>query len=158
MYITWPNQIIQVFINWQFFNPVIIPTIMCKVLNIATCKRISWKDSFNLWVQKLFWTLGLPEGSYVITHVRPWSVVSGPSLNISETALRIFLIFCMKLVHHKGTKVIEPDFWKKILGSHKWGKTPILGAFLMFLSISLHLVIKMFWNFIYSINLEFSNA
>ena len=51
------------------------------------------------------------EGSYVITHVRP-SVVrsSSPSLNISETALRIFLIFCMKLVHHKGTKVTEPDF------------------------------------------------
>ena len=53
-----------------------------------------------------------PRESYVITHVRPfvrpWSV--GPSLNISETALRIFLIFCMKLVHHKGTKVTEPDF------------------------------------------------
>ena len=55
-----------------------------------------------------------PLGSYVITHVRPWSVVRPsvvrPSLNISETALRIFLIFCMKLVHHKGTKVTEPDF------------------------------------------------
>ena len=54
-----------------------------------------------------------PRGSYVITHVRPWSVspsVRSPSLNISETALRIFLIFCMKLVHHKGTKVTEPDF------------------------------------------------
>ena len=49
------------------------------------------------------------EGSYVITHVRGPSVVR-PSLNISETALRIFLIFCMKLVHHKGTKVTEPDF------------------------------------------------
>ena len=33
-----------------------------------------------------------PRGSYVITHVHPWSVVRGPSLNISETALRIFLI------------------------------------------------------------------
>ena len=54
-----------------------------------------------------------PRGSYVITLVRPWSVRGpsvGPSLNISETALRIFLIFCMKLVHHKGTKVTEPDF------------------------------------------------
>ena len=39
----------------------------------------------------------------------------------------------MKLGHHKGTKVTEPDFWKKILGGHKWEKTPILGAFLMFL-------------------------
>ena len=26
------------------------------------------------------------------------------------------LVFCMKLVHDKGTKVTEPDFWKKILG------------------------------------------
>ena len=46
-------------------------------------------------------------GSYVISHVCP-SV--SPSLNISETTLRIFLIFCMKLGHHKGTKVTEPDF------------------------------------------------
>ena len=37
----------------------------------------------------------------------------GPSLNISETALRIFLIFCMKLGHYKGKKVTEPFFWKK---------------------------------------------
>ena len=37
-------------------------------------------------------------------------LVHGPSLNISETALRIILIFCMKLGHHKGTKVTEPDY------------------------------------------------
>ena len=49
-----------------------------------------------------FWTQGLPEGSYVITHVCPWSIgpLDGPSLNISETALGIFLNFCMKLGHH----------------------------------------------------------
>ena len=33
----------------------------------------------------------------------------------SETALRIFLIFCMKLSDYKCRKVIEPDFWKKFL-------------------------------------------
>ena len=33
----------------------------------------------------------------------------------SETALRIFLIFCMKLRDYKGRKVTEPDFWKKFL-------------------------------------------
>ena len=27
----------------------------------------------------------------------------------SETALRIFLIFCIKLVDYKGRKVTEPD-------------------------------------------------
>ena len=33
----------------------------------------------------------------------------------SETVLRIFLIFCMKLEDYKGRKVTEPDFWKKFL-------------------------------------------
>ena len=33
----------------------------------------------------------------------------------SETALRIFLIFCMKLGDYKGRKVTELDFWKKFL-------------------------------------------
>ena len=33
----------------------------------------------------------------------------------SEMALRIFLIFCMKIGDYEGRKVTEPDFWKKIL-------------------------------------------
>ena len=33
----------------------------------------------------------------------------------SETALKIFLIFWMKLGGYKGRKVKEPDFWKKFL-------------------------------------------
>ena len=33
----------------------------------------------------------------------------------SETALRIFLIFCMKLGDYKGRKVTESDFWKEFL-------------------------------------------
>ena len=33
----------------------------------------------------------------------------------SKTALRVFLIFCMKLGDYKGRKVSEPDFWKKFL-------------------------------------------
>ena len=33
----------------------------------------------------------------------------------SETAPRIFLIFCMKFGDYEGRKVTEPDFWKKIL-------------------------------------------
>ena len=72
-----------------------------------------------------------PRGSYLITHVRP-SVVRGPSLDISETALWIFLIFCMKLVHYKGTKVTESDFWKKISGVTYGGKPPFLGYFWCF--------------------------
>ena len=69
----------------------------------------------GLWVNEImyhydaciYWTPVYPKGSYVITSGL-WSV--RPSLNISETALRIFLIFCMKLVHHKGTKMTESDF------------------------------------------------
>ena len=38
-----------------------------------------------------------------------WLVGNGV---FSETALRIFLIFCLKLGDYKGRKVIEPDFWK----------------------------------------------
>ena len=100
----------------------------------------------------------LPRGSLVIALVR-WSVRWSvrPSLNISETVHWFFLIFCMKLEYHKGTKVTEPDFWKKILGGHKWGKTPILGAFLCFLSISLHPVIEIFRNFIYMISSTLSD-
>ena len=67
--------------------------------------HVSWVLSFS------FWTPSLPE-RVLCNHPCP-SVVRpsvGQSLNISETALRIFLIFCMKLVHHKGTKVTEPDF------------------------------------------------
>ena len=56
-----------------------------------------------------------PSRSLVIVLVRGPSVAL--SLNISETTLRIFLIFCMKFVHHNGTKVTEPDFWKKSWGS-----------------------------------------
>ena len=33
----------------------------------------------------------------------------------SEAALRIFLIFCLKLGDYKGRKVTEPDFPKKFL-------------------------------------------
>ena len=32
-----------------------------------------------------------------------------------KTALRVFLIFCMKLGDYKGRKVTEPNFWKKFL-------------------------------------------
>ena len=66
--------------------------------------------SVPLLIRKHFWTPGLPDR---VHSNRPCPLVClsvSPSLNISETALRIFLIFCMKLVHHKGTKVTEPDF------------------------------------------------
>ena len=59
-----------------------------------------------------YWIPDYRKGSYVITLVRSsvgLSVVHDPSLNTSETVHQFFLIFCMKLGHHKGTKVTEPD-------------------------------------------------
>ena len=44
--------------------------------------------------------------------LRAWLVGNAVS---SETALRTFWIFCMKLGDYKGRKVTELDFWKKIL-------------------------------------------
>ena len=41
----------------------------------------------------------------------------------SETALRIFLIFYIKLGDYKGTKVTKPDFWKKFLILEIFAKT-----------------------------------
>ena len=95
----------------------------------------------QLYFTLLFWALGLPRGSLLIALVCP-SVV----LSICPSGGPFFLIFCMTLGHHKGTKVTEPDFWKEILGDHKWGENPIFGTFLMFLSRSLHPVAKSFWN------------
>ena len=83
----------------------------------------------------VYWTLVYPRESLVITLVR-LSVVRGPSvvrpsLNISETVHWFFLIFCIKLEHHKGTKVTEPDIWKKSWGVTNGGN-PTLEVFLMF--------------------------
>ena len=33
----------------------------------------------------------------------------------SETAVRIFLTFCLKLRDYKGRNITDPDFWKKLL-------------------------------------------
>ena len=69
-----------------------------------------------------------------------------------------FVLFCMKLGHHKSRKVTELDFWKKILGCHKFGHKTFRGYLWNFLPISLHLVIKLYWNFIYVISLRLSNS
>ena len=49
---------------------------------------------------------------YKIVVVGNWLVGNAV---FSETALRMFLIFCMKLGYYKGRKVTEPNFWKKLL-------------------------------------------
>ena len=53
------------------------------------------------------WLVGWLVGSLV-----SWLVGNA---GFSETTLRIFLIFCMKLRDYKDRKVTEPDFWKQLL-------------------------------------------
>ena len=79
--------------------------------------------TFNWYFYILYYLIVLDPGfTRVIALVRPWSVVRGPSVfKYLRDRSKDFSNFCMKLVHHKGTKVTEPDFWKKILGGHKWG-------------------------------------
>ena len=115
---------------------IFLSTFLCKIFTWSFGVKSVFTTTIHLQcLQTYFGPRVYQRGSYVITHVCSsvvrWSV-RGSSLNIADTALRIFLIFCMKLVHHKGTKVTESDFCKEILVGHKWGKNPIFRAFLMF--------------------------
>ena len=79
-----------------------------------------------------FWTPGTSEG---VLSDRPCPSVSPsvvrPSLDISETVHWFFLIFCIKLEHHKGKKS-----WGSQMGEdpHFWG---IFGVF-VHISVSSH--------------------
>ena len=78
----------------------------------------------------------------------------------SETAVNIFLIFCMKLGDYKGRKVTEPGFWKKLLilrysqkGHQISPKSDTLiffskTALTIFLAFGLKLVLNMTFNLI----------
>ena len=59
---------------------------------------------------EFYWTC--VSQSYKIGVVRNWLVGNAV---FSETALWIFLTFCMNLGDYKGRKVTELEFWKKIL-------------------------------------------
>ena len=83
-----------------------------------------------------YWTdFGPPLGkrSYKIAPVSYYYqlVISDPLF--SKTALRIFLIFCMKLNTDNGSKVTKPDFGKKFWGSRYWAKRGQNGVFQEFL-------------------------
>ena len=85
--------------------------IFCKTFG----KSFSWRLRFlNNIIHILVYVVGPASArSYKIRVVgNNWLVGNAV---FSETALRIFLIFCMKLGDYKGRKVTEPDFWKKFL-------------------------------------------
>ena len=93
-------------------------------------------------------TLGLPDrilNNRPCPSVYPY-VCPHFSLYVSQETV------CINLGHHEDIKVTEPDFLKKSLG-----KTLISGV-LVFLSISLHPVIKMFRNFILVISSQLSKT
>ena len=77
-------------------------------------------------------------------------ICSGSQLSLVRMSL--------KLTHHKGTKVTEPNIWKNLRGSQLGEKSHFFGHFWYFLSISLHPVIRIFWNFIYIISSTLSNT
>ena len=84
---------------------------------------------------------GLSEG-VICHHPCLWSV-SWPVFKYLRDCLLVFSNFCMKLGHHKGTKVTEP-FLKKNLGGSHMGEKPHFWGIFDFLSISMHPIIKIF--------------
>ena len=122
---------------------------------IISRKFLEWLDDLFICIPSkfyLFWTQGLPEG-VLSNHFR------GPSVHVSvHVSVRPSLNISMRLGHHNGTKKWQsPIFEKKSWGVTNGGKPPIWGYFWCFLSISLHPVIKSFWNFIYMISSTLSN-
>ena len=80
--------------------------------------RLNNKETLNLGVDKMYSIVGPALArSYKIGVVdNNWLVgwLVGNAL-FSEMALRIFLIFYMKLGDYKGRKVTEPNFWKNLI-------------------------------------------
>ena len=71
-----------------------------------------------------------------VSSVRPSVCLSVCNTLFSELAHRFFLIFCMKLGVHKGSKVTEPNFWKKISFAQIWAKRAQNGPKMEFLVFS----------------------
>ena len=68
-------------------------------------EKISWFGDIREKVSKL-------AQNETLSYLVGWLV---GNVVFSETALRVFLIFCMKFRDYKGGKVTEPDFWKKFV-------------------------------------------
>ena len=117
-----------VLLNWNT-APIFIATILLKLIFF---KLLGWRQlAWLLSIINIFRFTLIPHCTYFLlvrkimlfgpASVRSYKI--GVFGNIwlvgnavfSETALRIFLIFCIKLGDYKGRKVKEPNFWKKFL-------------------------------------------
>ena len=95
------------------------------------CKHTIFRAHFLIWLQRIYQSVGIFQKNWfkvfldrrqrgpitsVLLVIIGWLVgwLVGNAF-FSETAPRIFLIFCMKLGDYEGKKVIEPHFWKKFL-------------------------------------------
>ena len=103
-------------LGWLVGNAVSSETAV-RIFLIFSMKLGDYKgrkvSELDFWKKFLIWSY-FPEG----LQSSPKSVIIGWLVGnavFSETAVRIFLIFCMNLGDYKGRKVTEPDFWKKFL-------------------------------------------
>ena len=93
-----PVAIYLISVRLNFFSPTSHGTITSFVTTLLFFGPASAR-SYKIGVIGNNWLVGWLVGNAVF----------------SETAVRVFLIFCMRLGDYKGRKFTEPDFWKKIL-------------------------------------------
>ena len=126
IYILLVNKVIHKFTNSiQFFkNGNKEATLFFKTQNILLFSVVFCPVIHNIYSRK-YCLLTLPSFFIGTASARSYKIgVVGNNWLVgwlvgnavfSETALSIFLIFCMKLGNYKGRKVTEQDFWKKFL-------------------------------------------
>ena len=91
---------------------MVVPTSVCS--DMPQLKRYGLKPHLyqyrNATATCLFGPRVYPKGSLVIALVCVCLCVLVFVFIYPRDRSLVFLIFCMKLGHHKGTKVTEPDF------------------------------------------------
>ena len=103
------KMVLLVIIGWLVGNTVFSETaqriflIFCINLGDYKSRKVTKPDFWK----KFFISIFLRKGLQISIGWLVGGVI------FSEMALRIFLIFCMKLGDNKGRKVTELDFWKK---------------------------------------------
>ena len=104
---------LQISIGWlvgsAVFSETALRILLVFCMNLGDCKgrKVTGPD---FWKKFLIWRYSWKGLQISIVWLVGWLV--GNTV-FSEMALRIFLIFCMKLGDYKGRNVTEPDFWKK---------------------------------------------